>query len=682
MGFISVIAQKETNIWYFGRNVGLDFNSGVPVSIPNNQFHTVEGCSSIADGNGNLLFYTEGDTVWNRNHQVMQNGLGLKGHYSSSQSALIVPKPGSSTIYYVFTVDAEGWSDGLNYSELDMTLDGGMGAIVPGNKNIQLLAPTSEKLTARKHANRVDFWVVVHDFTTDAFYSYLVTSSGVNPVPVISNIGSIITSSADTRGCMKISPDGNYLVLANVGLNEVQLFNFDISSGVVSNLIETFVYSMFETPYGVEFSPSSQLLYVSDGYSFGSHVVQYDLNAASIFLSAVVLDTFMVQAGTLQLGPDRKIYSSNWDGSAMDSISVINNPDIVGIGCNFVFNSIYLPSGGPGLGLPNFVTSFFSAPYVSYTDTCSGLSTFFTINNANYDSLLWNFGDPISGSLDTSSILNPSHVYANSGQYTVTFIGYDFFGNSDTLTQIVNIIQGPIINLGNDTTLCLGQLLNLDATNTTATYLWQDNSINPTFIATQPGQYWVEVSLINGCVNNDTINVIYDSIPIINLGNDTTTICDDTTLTLNALSPSSTYLWQDGSTDSVLLASLPNTYWVQVTNNCGTSSDTIEVFTIDCDTLTNDTTILTMPNVFTPNGDGNNDIFIPSKLNKVVTAQISIYNRWGQQLFYSELLMQGWDGRTTAGIEVPSGTYFWIVNYVDIDKNEETLKGHVSLLRN
>ncbi|MEP6935328.1 MAG: hypothetical protein ABI988_15560, partial [Nitrospirota bacterium] len=100
-------AQKQDNVWYFGYKVGIDFNGPSPVVLTDGKMVTQEGCASIADRNtGKLLFYTDGDSVWNRNHGTMLNGYGLYGHYSSTQSALIVPMPGDTTRYFIFTSDA------------------------------------------------------------------------------------------------------------------------------------------------------------------------------------------------------------------------------------------------------------------------------------------------------------------------------------------------------------------------------------------------------------------------------------------------------------------------------------------------------------------------------------------------------------------------------------------------
>ena len=143
-------AQGEANVWYFGENAGLDFNSGTPVALTNGALVTNEGCASISDSVGNLLFYTDGVTVYNNNHTIMPNGNGLNGDSSSTHSAIIVPKPGNNDEYYIFTVDRGGQSDGLQYSQVNMNLDNGLGDVVSGMKNVFLVAPTTEKVTAIK----------------------------------------------------------------------------------------------------------------------------------------------------------------------------------------------------------------------------------------------------------------------------------------------------------------------------------------------------------------------------------------------------------------------------------------------------------------------------------------------------------------------------------------------------
>ena len=145
-----VNAQKQANFWYFGTHAGLNFSMGPPAPLTNGALDTWEGCSSISTAAGALEFYTDGTYVYNRNHTQMPNGSGLFGHSSSTQSGIIVPKPGSTTQYYIFTVDAadNGLAHGLCYSLVDMTLNDGLGDVVTTEKNISLVPLACEKVTA------------------------------------------------------------------------------------------------------------------------------------------------------------------------------------------------------------------------------------------------------------------------------------------------------------------------------------------------------------------------------------------------------------------------------------------------------------------------------------------------------------------------------------------------------
>lgn len=113
-------AKGETNFWNFGNKAALEFNLGDLQTLSNSSMETPFGSSSISDINGNLLFYTNGETVWNKNHQVMENGTGLAGQPDNTQPTIIIPKPGSKEIYYVFTTRKEvvlKFATGISYSE-------------------------------------------------------------------------------------------------------------------------------------------------------------------------------------------------------------------------------------------------------------------------------------------------------------------------------------------------------------------------------------------------------------------------------------------------------------------------------------------------------------------------------------------------------------------------------------
>jgi WD40 repeat protein len=333
-------AQGEANIWYFGYNAGLDFNSGVPVALTDGKLQTIEGCATISNSLGQLLFYTDGITVWNKNHQVMSNGTGLMGHSSSTQSAIIVPKPGNPSIYYLFTVTNTGNPDGLRYSEVDMSLNAGLGNVT-SNKNILLFTPTCEKLTAVKSSNGDAFWVVSHAFGDNRFLAYNVTAAGVNLAPIISNTGTAIIATSElndeTIGYLKFSPDGTKLISCNF-ISNVELFDFDAATGFINN---PKTVKLKEENYGVEFSPSGKIAYVSVSKYGSSYLYQYDLTANDILSSQRMLMTKdSNQLAALQIAVDGKIYIAGWK-----KFSVINNPDVFGTGCNVQFDAISLGTG-------------------------------------------------------------------------------------------------------------------------------------------------------------------------------------------------------------------------------------------------------------------------------------------------------------------------------------------------
>ena len=575
---VTAHAQRQGNIWYFGNYAGLNFNSGSPVPSLDGAMTTTEGCATICDKYGNLLFYTNGIDVWNRNHVLMPNGTGLMGDPSSTQCGVIVPKPSANPdTFYVFSVDNHGGPNGFRYSIVDMTLNGGLGAVQAGAKNVPLLTPTTEKVTAVRHANQKDIWVITHHWTTNRFYAYLVDNIGLNLVPVISSTGSIHgpPGANNSMGYMKVSPEGDKIACAIYGQNRVEIFDFNNATGVVSNP-GVLQLPSWQFPYGIEFSPSSQYLYTTTAVSKEVH--QFDMwagGAAAIQASAVSLGTFPSggDLGALQLARDGKIYNAI-QGSP--SLGVIHNPNVGGVACNYVYNGQTLGGRVSFYGLPTFVQSFFAAANFDAEFICDGdFTRFYLKDTTNIDSVFWEFGDPGSGPANYSTLMEPLHQYPAPGVYTVTLI---FHGNNitDTISRDITIHPRANLNLGNDTVICYGATFLLDATNPDATYLWSDSSTGPTFLVTGAGTYWVEVT--NFCDTlTDAILVTYAPVPVIDLGPDTA-ICNITgTVLLDATYPDATYLWHDSSATATYLASGAGAFYVEVDNGCDAVSDTIEI---------------------------------------------------------------------------------------------------------
>lgn len=377
-----VHSQNEASNWYFGNNAGINFDlsTNTVTALTNGQLATDEGCTSISDGNGDLLFYTDGITVYNKNHQVMANGNGLKGNPSSTQSAIIIPKPQDSDIYYIFTVDTEfqgNPDEGFHYSEVDMTANGGLGTVT-ANKNINLLNNTSEKLSAvLKDCQTENIWVITFadingDELNNSIFAYEVTATGVNTTPVISDLNILVP---ERRGYLKISPDGTKIACANIA-SGLYLFDFDTNSGQATNAQQININlnpdGKTQRPYGVEFSPNSQILYVSTYFEtpqddfnnanaqYGA-LLQYDLSANNISDSEEILDQRIMYRSALQLGPDGKIYRSlsATYNQGTPFLSTINSPNSLGQAADYQHQSVDLNGLVSRQGLPPFIASFF-----------------------------------------------------------------------------------------------------------------------------------------------------------------------------------------------------------------------------------------------------------------------------------------------------------------------------------
>ena len=558
-------AQKEGNIWYFGNNAGLNFNSGSPVALTNGALSTTEGCSAISDDRGNLLFYTDGIKVWNRNHIQMPNGFGLTGDPSSTQSAVIVSKPGSSNIYYIFTTAAGAGADGLRYSIVDITLQGGLGDVT--TKNTLLRTPVTEKLTAVKHGNGCDIWIIAHEWNSDGFLAYLVDSSGVDINPIISNIGATHTGGFFTTnwgGQLKVAPNGSKLACAISGMKIVEFFDFDKTTGLVSNPISfpSIAEGTGKYTYGIEFSPDGTKLYVS--LPNGGGIYQYDLTAGSSadIINSVTLigsSSAFSSAHSLQLGPDGKIYCARFSAQ---NLGVINDPNALGIACSYVDKGVFLEGRTSSSGLPNFMQSHFRSQFnFTYIKNCVSDSIFFSVTDTtNADSVYWSFGDTASGVNSTATGFNTYHIFSAPGTYHVEITKY---GKCISIFhKTIVIYPVPQINLGNDTSLCAKTLLVLNAETPGGTYLWQDGSANSNFTASIPGIYWVEVTNVCGS-DIDSIDIENIPLPKVDLGNDTL-LCPEQSLLLNVAIPGASYLWQDNSTDPVFTVSSQNIYWVEV----------------------------------------------------------------------------------------------------------------------
>ncbi|MDO9136868.1 MAG: T9SS type B sorting domain-containing protein, partial [Lutibacter sp.] len=481
---LTIFAQGEANFWFFGQNAGINFNSGNPVSI-SGSLNTYEGCASFSDAVGNLLFYTDGTTVWNKNHQVMANGTNLLGNPSSSQSAIIVPNPKNSNLYYIFTVGANEYNnsgdlirvtDGLNCYTVDMRLNGGLGDVVSGSKvdlSIGQNPQWTEKVTSVKGAECNTFWVI--SLVNNTFVSYKIdATTGLINSPIISPVN---YNSNDRRGYLKVSPDGKKLASATQGnQGNLLLYSFDDTNGKVANDGQMLISNIPQDgqPYGVEFSPRSSRLYCAtntniSNNNFINKLWQFDIENPNIASSKFLVKSKSGYRGALQLAPNGKIYATvppNYSNGTR-FLDAINLPDELGINCIYQENAMDLGSGRAMQGLPPFIASILLPVEITDGITTQNLNntiakrclgenyTLTPINISGTSVYNWSFNGIPIGDASSSSLTLNNLSFLDAGIYILEVVNIDLCGfrivykgevklevyTPPTITKPTNILQ-------------------------------------------------------------------------------------------------------------------------------------------------------------------------------------------------------------------------------------------------
>ena len=487
-------SQKENSNWFFGYNAGLTWTTttsnnatgvygtanatltGMPTPVTGSLLSTPEGCFSISDVNGNLLFFSDGMTIWNRNKAVMTNGTGLTGNPSSAQSGIIFPYPYSPTKYIAVTLGQYNQNN-LSYSVIDMSQSGELGAVDNTYKNILLTGQSGilgESVAAVRHTNRNDFWIVAIGRSTTA-PSYLnvwkVTSAGVQAARHSVTIVNSTTTPTAPGGYIKFTSDGQHFVWVDFGNLFFAYGDFNPTTGIFSNVrirtgaLNTTVPNGLG--YGVDFSASGKYLYLT--YAPGSmntsqvsglHVYNFEALLATttpntvnpiktvsnpLSLSDGVTDHF----GSIQTGPDGRMYIPRFNSTGIFVIDNPENPTSLKI---YKINGI-LPGRG-AWGLPNFSAPWFRMVITppSNSEGCAEVTATYRVevlNGMGFNNvakIVVNFGDSNTNSIvtynnPTLGIYNESYKYKKPGTYTITVTAYNSGGGvelSTTSTMKIN----------------------------------------------------------------------------------------------------------------------------------------------------------------------------------------------------------------------------------------------------
>lgn len=499
--------QKDNNVWAFGVGAGLDFNTqGNPTPIVTS-ITQWEGCASLSDGNtGQLLFYTDGNRIWNVNHAVMPNGAINVVTYSTCQAAVIAPIPGSIAQYYVFSLGSSTEGNHadkgkLYYSVVDMSLNGGSGDVLATQKRILLDTGLTEAMASIYYC--ANNWLLVHTDTGNTFKAYPITATGMG-TPVLSAVG---MPGTDIRaGIIKVAPDGTKVTFHHQTGGggsgpTLALFDFDRNTGAVSNPIPLTTHSI----YGVAFSPDNSKLYT--GSNGSNQIYQYDITSG--ISATIIASEFIITTGSgrkeLQLGPDNKIYIATPGSNAL---SRIESPNLSGAACNYAPDTIKLAAGTVvQSGLPNILYNNNSkgSSFTTQAFKCATIDAVMATDTSGWD-YLWH--DNTSGY---------HHPVSHSGTYWVSYKTSPSSGNCEVVHIDTFKITGIEANISTRYS-CKGHnngkaWIDHSISDTVMyTYAWQSNndtivlSTTDSLYNVPAGLYQVHITAPTGC--HATLGVI------------------------------------------------------------------------------------------------------------------------------------------------------------------------------
>jgi large repetitive protein len=501
------VPDQTNNIWYFGDGAGLDFNpdpddENAPVPRPIAQRHPQNipaGTTTISDQAGQVLFFTDGSSVWDLNGVLMQNGDNIGGSNTASQSVIAVGVPTQPTLFYLFTTQASAsGTNTVTYSLVDIKSENPTGVGNVTTKNNFLFSPSTEQTAAITSGDTT--WVMFHELGNNTFRAYPVTVNGIGQ-PVLSSVGSNHGFNSGV-GTMKFSPDGTKVAvtISEGGCNKAEIFEFDQQTGKMKEYARLNL-GCNGNIYGLEFNNDSDRVLVS--YRNGGpgveeliikQVDQNDPNAAACpacFTNATtraqreaciistkkqVGGTANLNLGALQIASDGQVYVAVVGDNRIGQIQV-------GSGCSgtstFTLDAVEPMPGTSNLGLPNFVQNSGSSipepELVLPTRLCldpatgaSGLfegggepdidSYFWTITKEDGTVILNAFGGP------GEEFQTLEQVFNEPGTYTVKLrvdrcAEIDYFSAEGE----IEVVAPPTLTLESDVTLCAGDPVTLTA---------------------------------------------------------------------------------------------------------------------------------------------------------------------------------------------------------------------------
>jgi hypothetical protein len=600
-----VIAQKEASQYFYWKDSGIKFNSqGIEAHTTNNVSHVdISRTFSpvLCDTEGDLLMYTNMETIYDRTGQIMENGDGLFGNKNGYQGAVWVDLPSSrGRYYYLFYTDSKGSllpsfprDSIVSYALIDMQGNGGLGRVV--QKNIPLHGSSNGYIAAVRHQNDLDTWVITYHFHRKEFMAYLVSSCGITG-PIISkdDKNKDTTLGSTQIPLFRFSPQGDMFARLHLtepnggGLSVLGLWDFDNVNGMLK-----YKYGIDVGAINYFFSPLGNYIYTCNWPFQG--LTQYDVHepdSVTCFnnrynLSPTLDSNLTNYPGVIAseyaahlYGQDGKIYLPMIPGIPAVWLARINYPDLKGaaaqldtidknskIPYNMLIHDHMYSYYRPGYHTPVYNIG---EPTIAKLYICAGVSGIFLPQGPlSGDSCVWKFGDGTQASLSGNLNASVNHTYKQSGNYNIGLIRY-FNCASDTARQVLTVSPTPYLSPLPDTLYYCGEPIKLELT---------------------------------GGVDQN-------------------------------------YLWSTGSNSDNITVTSPGIYSVTATQACGTMKDSTYIKDMG----------LEIPNLVTQNGDGKNDSFEIVKVGND-QASMQIYNSWGSQVYSNDTYLNNWpDDKTEAGL--------------------------------
>ena len=363
---ISGYCIAQYNNWVFGyyNIIKFDNISFMPELHKNENKNAAFYYSNISNSDNNILFYTNGILIINKENEIMDNGLGLYSAHGDMQNSIILPILTDTNKFYIFTIgnteNNRRLDSGLCYSIVDLSYNNGLGKVIIKNKRI--IKDIHSEIAAVHHANGKDYWIVVYSKSKPILYSILLKRDGTILPPIENKVGIVKKDTAYyEQGWLRFSPSAKRLAsIDGVRNGYIELFDFDNSTGIISNPIQfKFYKDVFRE--SCEFSPNEKYLYVTTDPYFDKEggVIQFDISSRNS--NDILQSRTQIYEGTslgIQLAIDGSIYF-NANVFKVDNnhnlfyyMSKIAFPNRKGKLCDVIPDAIRL-SSGPVLGITN-----------------------------------------------------------------------------------------------------------------------------------------------------------------------------------------------------------------------------------------------------------------------------------------------------------------------------------------